>query len=74
MKKSPHKHSWLTPKELSGHFGLLEDSAYRWIDGGLIPKRWLKYGGRRRIFIRSAAIPHLEKNFRNAHPHGRKAR
>lgn len=58
---------WLTPKELAAHFGLKEDSAYRWIDEGTVEDRFIKHCGTRRLFIHPAALAQLEKLFTAAH-------
>jgi hypothetical protein len=58
---------WLAPKELAGHFGLKEDSAYTWLADGTIPRRYIRYCGRWRMRIHPAAIPELEKIFERAH-------
>jgi len=65
--------AWLTAKELAGHFGLNEESAYRW-RRELIPDthpktkvRLIRYSGTRRIFFRLDCIPFLLEKFRAAH-------
>lgn len=67
MSKAPISNQWLAPKELAGHFGLADDSAYRWIADGLIPDRWLKHQGKRRLLVNRAALPHLEQIFKKSH-------
>ena len=64
---------WLTPKELAGHFGLNEESAYRW-RRELIPdthpktkRRLIRYGGMARIFFHVDVIPFLDDLFTAAH-------
>jgi hypothetical protein len=59
--------SWLSPKEVAGRWGLKEDSTYRWIAEGTIPEKWVKYAGRRRIFIHPDAILYLETVFAKSH-------
>jgi predicted site-specific integrase-resolvase len=58
---------WLSPKELAAHFGLSEDSAYRWLDEGTIARRFVRHCGRWRIRIHPAAIAELQKIFEQAH-------
>jgi hypothetical protein len=54
---------WKTPKEVAGHFGLKEDSAYRWMDDGTIEQKYIKYCGRWRMRLHPEVIPILEKIF-----------
>jgi len=61
---------WLTPKELAGHFGRMEDSAYRWKEKyipGQIPARYLRYSGPARMLFHPDIISMLEKIFEAAH-------
>lgn len=58
---------WLSPKEVAGHFGLQEDSAYRWHNEGLIRRELVRYCGRWRIRVHPAAIRELEILFEDAH-------
>ncbi len=58
---------WLAPKEVAGHFGLNEDSAYNWINDGTISRRYIRYCGRMRMRIHPAVLAELEKEFEAAH-------
>jgi hypothetical protein len=58
---------WLAPKELAAHFGLAEDSAYRWISEGTLPRRFVRFCGRRRMLIHPSAIQELERQFESSH-------
>jgi len=54
---------WLTAKALAAHFGLNEESAYRWHDAGLIPQGLIRYCGTRRLRFHPATREALEKKF-----------
>jgi hypothetical protein len=58
---------WLSPKELAGCFGLKEDSAEAWIHNGIVPRRYVKFCGRRRMRIHPAIVEKLEEDFEAAH-------
>ncbi|MBI3418117.1 MAG: hypothetical protein HY043_22745 [Verrucomicrobia bacterium] len=64
---------WLTAKELAGHFGLNEESAYRW-RREIIPEvhpetqtRLIRYAGKMRIFFHVDCVSFLEERFAAAH-------
>jgi predicted site-specific integrase-resolvase len=54
---------WLTAKALAAHFGLNEESAYRWHSEGMIPREMIRYCGTRRIRFDPKAKKWLEEKF-----------
>lgn len=54
---------WLAPKEVAGHFGLSQFSAYRWINEGIVPEQFFRRCGQWRLRVHPAVIPFLEKKF-----------
>jgi hypothetical protein len=58
---------WLSPKEVAGHFGLSQFSAYRWISEGLVPENYVRHCGKWRLRVHPSVIPLLEEKFARAH-------
>lgn len=58
---------WLSPKQLAAHFGLKEDSGERWIREGTVPRRLIRFCGRRRMLVHPDAVQLLENIFETAH-------
>ena len=58
---------WLTAKQVAAHFGLDEQSAYRWVSEGRVPDRFIHYRGMRQYLFHPDLLLHLEKLFRAAH-------
>lgn len=54
---------WLTAKQLAAEFSLNEESAYRWRDSGIVPERFVKYCGSRRLLFHPETVRWLEVYF-----------
>jgi hypothetical protein len=54
---------WLSPKEVAAHFDLTAWTAYRWVNEGIIPDKFVRYCGLWRVRLHPDVLPYLQKKF-----------